>query len=358
MNVSESRFLEEVFGHFFQSSSDCLIEPVTHGNINTTYRVQSTEGKFVLQRISREVFPDPLRVIDNFFHIAGHIRKKCAGMPYEWHCARPVYTVTGERYYKDERGDFWRVQTYLNHHPPSLPLSTESARELGRALAVFHQIISDIDPEILQDPLPGFHILPGYFKQYDAVSVTRQPVDRGELWCAGIIERYRDKADFFERAKKNGVLSLQPVHGDPKFDNFIFDCRGRGTGLIDLDTVSVGLVHSDLGDCLRSCCNSGGENCSGVLDVRFDFDSCREILAGYFELQPRSLTLEQRTYIYDAVLLLTFELGLRFFTDHLCGDTYFKVKKKGENLQRAVIQFRLMEEIEKHEQQIRREAER
>lgn len=124
-----------------------------------------------------------------------------------------------------------------------------------------------------------------------------------------------------------------------------------------MDTVGLGLIHYDIGDCLRSTCNRIGEGGDLNQDIEFDMDLCKAILDGYFSRAGSLLSNVERRYIYDAVLLITFELGLRFFTDHLIGNKYFKVNKPGENLQKAVVQFRLVEEIEKKEHPIRTIAE-
>ena len=145
------------------------------------------------------------------------------------------------------------------------------------------------------------------------------------------------------------------IHGDPKISNILFDSdSGQAVSIIDLDTVKPGLLHYDIGDCLRSCCSrviklSGGED-----SLEFDIDFCRELLIGYFSEMTPFLRDEDYEYIYPALRLITFELGLRFFTDHLEGDKYFKTDAAGENLKRALDQFRLLENIEDRESMITR----
>ena len=123
--------------------------------------------------------------------------------------------------------------------------------------------------------------------------------------------------------------------------------------LLDLDTVAMGLVHYDLGDCLRSCCNRVGETGHDVLPITFDMSFCQALLDGYFSGPDKQLSMEQRAYIFDGVLLICYELGVRFFTDHLRGNSYFKVQTDGDNLHRAVNQFRLVDDIAKKELKIR-----
>jgi Ser/Thr protein kinase RdoA (MazF antagonist) len=142
------------------------------------------------------------------------------------------------------------------------------------------------------------------------------------------------------------------IHGDPKLNNILFDASsGLAVAMIDLDTVKPGLIHYDLGDCLRSCCNRAGEG--GAESVEFDVAICREVLAGYFAAAEQFLTEPDIAYLFDAIRLLPFELGLRFLTDHLAGDRYFHVTEPGQNLRRAQVQFRLVASIERQEKAIR-----
>jgi hypothetical protein len=128
---------------------------------------------------------------------------------------------------------------------------------------------------------------------------------------------------------------------------------GQAVALVDLDTVKPGLVHYDIGDCLRSGCNPAGEEYEKLDDVHFDLDLCRAILSGYLPLARPFLTPVGLEYIYDAIWLITFELGLRFFSDYLAGNVYFKCKYSRQNLDRALGQFRLLESIEAKEKKIR-----
>jgi Ser/Thr protein kinase RdoA (MazF antagonist) len=156
-----------------------------------------------------------------------------------------------------------------------------------------------------------------------------------------------------ERAKAAGLLLPRPIHGDPKVNNVMLDSTtGQAVALVDLDTVKPGLIHYDIGDCLRSCCNPAGEETLDLGAVRFDLDLCRDVLGGYLSAASGFLTAADYDHLYAAIRLISFELGLRFFTDHLAGDVYFRVDHPGHNLQRALVQFRLTESIEAQEGQI------
>ena len=162
-----------------------------------------------------------------------------------------------------------------------------------------------------------------------------------------------------EDAVDAGVLRPRPIHGDPKVNNVLLDrASGRAIALVDLDTVKPGLVHYDIGDCLRSGCNRLGEETDDLDQVGFDLEFCEAILTGYADAARQVLSDADLDYLYDAIRLISFELGLRFLSDYLAGDVYFRITHPQQNLQRARVQFRLTADIEAKEDAIRAIIER
>lgn len=171
---------------------------------------------------------------------------------------------------------------------------------------------------------------------------------------AKFIEARRDFAQTLQQALDRGELKLRMMHGDPKVNNIMIDdFTGKGTAMIDLDTVSPGLIHYDFGDALRSICNNAGEDEQNLSKVVFDLDLCEAFCKGYMAHARAFLTDADRRYLYDSIRLITFELGLRFFQDYLAGSVYFKIRHPEQNLNRARVQFRLCESIEARERMIR-----
>lgn len=161
--------------------------------------------------------------------------------------------------------------------------------------------------------------------------------------------------DVLEAAKHQGKLPLRLIHGDPKVNNILFDTRTeQAVSIIDLDTIKPGLIHYDIGDCLRSGCNPLGEETMNWQAVQFDSDRCQYILQGYLSVAKSFLSPNDYTFLYDAIRLIAFELGLRFFTDFLAGNVYFKVHEPKQNLYRALVQFQLTASIEAQELTLRR----
>lgn len=165
----------------------------------------------------------------------------------------------------------------------------------------------------------------------------------------------RHAAGVLEQARQSGVLTTRTMHGDPKLSNILFDAAtGQAVALVDLDTVQPGLVHYDLGDCLRSCCNTAGEQPAAHARVEFDLDICHGILQGYLGEARRFLAAADYAYLQAAIRLIPLELGIRFLTDHLQGDVYFKTDAPEQNLQRAMTQFQLTLSIERRAHRIGR----
>ena len=186
-----------------------------------------------------------------------------------------------------------------------------------------------------------------YYERFQAAAgITSKPED--ELrFCLDFANARGGIVDTLESARRAGRLPVRVIHGDPKLDNLLFDESGRQVvALIDLDTAQPGLVHYDLGDCLRSACNPAGESPKDPREAHFDLDLCRAILKGYLDETRGFLTSEELHLLPVAARLIPFELGLRFLTDHLNGDRYFKVAYRGHNLLRAATQFRLTASIE------------
>ncbi len=353
--------IHEAARQFVKSDNPLQIGSLGAGNINDTYLVKAGgRESFVLQRLNGRVFPHPKLVAENFVKVTEHIRARLAGAPDQWEIISSVPTLAQEPFFMDSQGDIWRAQRYLEDTVTHSVIATsQQARQVGWVLGHFHSLLADLSPSVLYETLPNFHNLPLYMQGFENTSACHRRPSSYELsFCLDFIGKKHFDIDVLERAKKEKKLTLQVIHGDPKIDNFLF-LKGTDTavGLIDLDTVGAGLLHYDIGDCLRSCCNSSGEKERKVDRVYFDLDMCRDILKGYYSAAGELICKNDKKYVYEAISVITYELGLRFLTDYLAGNIYFKVTHEKENLHRALLQFRLVEDIMGQEQAIRRVAE-
>lgn len=335
-----------------------------NGNINDTYLVTCSgaqETYFVLQRINTHVFKYPELIIRNLRtlieHVNNHKEEKKEDSPRRWDIPQIWKTCTGDDFYIDSYHSFWRAISFVNNSTSyDTALDYNHAREAGYALGRFQYLLSDLDINKMYDTLEGFHITPKYLENYDRIMSTRSSGDGSVQvrYCHEMIESRRHWTPILEKAKERGELQMRVIHGDPKINNFmICDRTGNAVSVIDLDTVKPGLVHYDIGDCLRSSCNPLGEETKDYKDVSFNIDLARSILEGYIAVAKAFLTENDYAYMYDAICLIPFELGLRFFTDYLAGNVYFKVKHEQHNLDRALVQFKLAESIEAQEGEIR-----
>ena len=329
------------------------LQPFGNGNINDTYlaiyRNTFTETQVILQKVNRKVFPVPEVIMSNMHEITKHCHEKLeadakAGRDDRvWQMPRIVKAKDAKDYVIDEGGEVWRVITrIMSAHAFDVAQGPEHAMECGAALGHFHYLITS-----------------GYLKQYDATLKTKHAKEllnasmEAKRLAKFVAER-RDLAVCLEKAQKRGELRKRMFHGDPKVNNIMIDdVTGKGTAVIDLDTVSPGLIHMDFGDALRSICNPAGEEETNLAKVTFDEDLATAFCKGYMREAGAFLTDADRAYLYDSIRLLPFELGLRFFQDYLAGNVYFKTTQPAQNLNRARVQFRLCESIEARERSIR-----
>jgi len=337
------------------------IQEFGNGNINNTFLVtidNKEEKHFILQRINTKVFRRPELVMGNIRIATEHALRRWESVSEgrRWEVPRVLLTEDGQDHWRGPDGSFWRALSFIEGAQSFDTIkNNDYAREAGHALGMFHALLSTLPPDILADTLKGFHITPGYMRHYDEVLAKHKADSSPEVnYCMRFISERRDWAHVLENAKAEGKLLLRPIHGDPKVNNILMDTiTGKAVGIVDLDTVKPGLVHYDIGDCLRSGCNPIGEETEQWETVRFDTDLCRSILHGYLSIAKDFLTPNDFYYLYDSARLIAFELGLRFFTDYMEGDIYFKVKRPGHNLLRALVQFKLTESIESQEAAVR-----
>jgi hypothetical protein len=327
-----------------------------NGNVHDTFLVtldSNGEKHFILQRINTQVFRQPELVMQNMRTVTEHVLMRLQHAPVSdgrrWEVPRVLVTEDGRDHWIDPGGSFWRAISFIDAAQSFDTIqSMKHAGEVGMALGMFQSLISNLPIERLVDTLEGFHITPRYLRHFDEV-LAKSGAGKSLEVEHGLrfVSERRVWAHLLEDARAQGRLRLRPIHGDPKVNNVMIDtATWQAVGMVDLDTVKPGLVHYDIGDCLRSCCNPLGEETERWETVCFEPDLCRAILRGYLSLASDFLTENDYEYLFDAIRLIAFELGLRFLTDYLEGNVYFKVRHPEHNLARALVQFRLTASIE------------
>jgi hypothetical protein len=341
----------------FQPQGTVLdIQEYGNGNVHDTFLVTLDSNgvkHFILQRINTQVFRQPELVMQNMRTVTEHVLMRLQHAPVSdgrrWEVPRVLVTEDGRDHWIDPGGSFWRAISFIDAAQSFDTIqSMKHAGEVGMALGMFQSLISNLPIERLVDTLEGFHITPRYLRHFDEV-LAKSGAGKSLEVEHGLrfVSERRVWAHLLEDARAQGRLRLRPIHGDPKVNNVMIDtATWQAVGMVDLDTVKPGLAHYDIGDCLRSCCNPLGEETERWETVCFEPDLCRAILRGYLSLASDFLTENDYEYLFDAIRLIAFELGLRFLTDYLEGNVYFKVRHPEHNLVRALVQFKLTASIE------------
>jgi Ser/Thr protein kinase RdoA (MazF antagonist) len=344
--------MSRVLSEFLGEIEDCQWRVLGQGNINDTFLARSEKGSFIVQRINGAVFPNPESVADNTALVSAHIFKK-HNTTRELVFPEVFTTLGGKNFYRDNQGSIWRVQKYIrNSISYEAVKNPRQALEIGRCLGRFHRMVQDLPPASLTETLPGFHDLPEYLQKFNnAWSACKAQSSDYLQYCLKCVNENNSLVSFFADAVQCGDLQDTVTHGDPKVANILFDKKDdKALTLIDLDTVGPGLILHDLGDCLRSCCSRTGEN-DYAAATTCDSTFVAQVVAGY--VRENELNSFEQEHVYTSLYLITLELGVRFLTDYLEGNRYFKVENRDDNLHRALVQFRLVRNIKAQQKKLR-----
>lgn len=351
--MKKSSQIRNILTHYFTEPAKVDIRRLGEGNINDTFLARSSLKVIVLQRINPRVFPYPDRLIHNLRIVRNHLQSHTQQEEQRWKDTVLIPTLCGRESIRDKENNLWRALSYIEKSASFENVQSPlQATQTGWALGRFHKNFADLNVEQLKIPLPGFHHLSTSLAKYDALN---KPVSSSKKIqsCVESIEKNRTVALSLEEAAKNGHITTTIIHGDPKIGNILFDQdTGKAMSLIDLDTIGPGFFQHDIGDCLRSLCNRGGE-LSPENTTEFDIELCQSTLQGYLGEVGELFTAVDYDYIYDGIRAITFELGLRFFTDYLQGNIYFRCTSPDDNLQKALTQFALLQDLSGKESHIR-----
>ena len=348
--------LTEITGHFSFEGNLIDIEPVRSGHIHDSYTAWfhlpgKDPHRYLLQRINHRVFSSPERLMQNIEGITEHLRKKvlAAGGDPDREALTLVRTVEGGVLHRTPRGDYWRAALFVEgaqtyDRADSLEQVYNAARAFGR----FQKMVSDYPAEQLYETIPDFHHTPKRFEAF-LQAVRRDTRGRARAVRAEIrfVEERADETPVLVAALAAGILPQRVTHNDTKFNNvMIDDATGEGICVIDLDTVMPGLSVYDFGDVVRSGANSAAEDERDLSRVRFDLETFEHLAAGYLDEAGEFLTETEIGYLPFAARLMTLECGLRFLTDYLEGDRYFRIHRPDHNLDRCRTQFKLVRDME------------
>lgn len=298
------------------------------GHIHRSFRIACEKGAVVLQRLNERVFPDLDAVMANMVRVTAHLESKVP------RALTLVPARAGGHMHRDASGA-WRCTRFIGGgRMPLEPATVPDARAAARALGGFLKAMSDFPVAGLRIPIPGFHDTAARLAAFRAAvdADARGRVDEARP----LIEAALAHAPLADALAGRG-LPVRPVHNDTKLANVLLDATsGEGLCVLDLDTVMPGLSAHDVGDLIRSAAFDGGEDDA---DARLDLDRLRALSEGYREGAAETLSDAERAAFGLGARVITYELGLRFLTDHLEGDVYFSAARPGQNLARASAQF-------------------
>lgn len=323
------------------------------GHINDTY-LANTNSKYILQRINHDVFCSPEQVMHNIISVTEHIRAKlCKSEVYDPRTVlKVVFTLDGKPYYKTSQGDYFRMYEYIegassHSEKPSCSVFYSAAKGFGH----FFSMLYDFDASQLYETIENFHNTP---MRYEALvsAADKDICGRAAAVSAELEFIYARKNDTYVVTDLLGTpqLPLRVTHNDTKLNNIMLDDKtGEPVCVIDLDTVMPGSILYDFGDSIRFGASTAAEDEKDLSKVSCDLALYEAFTKGFLEDTASFLTQKEKDLLPFSARLLTLECGMRFLTDYLNGDTYFKTSYEGHNLDRARTQLKLVSDMEKKE---------
>ncbi len=350
--------IEAVVARFDTAGRPARIAPVGNGWINDTFRVE-TEGAatpdYILQRINHRVFRDVERLQNNIERVTSHIRRKLAERGEEEldrRVLRLIPTREGKLFHFDGES-YWRMTIFIDRSVTHETITPELAESTGRAFGDFQAMLSDIGEGALGETIPNFHNIEFRLEQFRDALESDAHGRTGEMRALSdeLLAR-AGRMCRVERLHREGKLPKRVTHCDTKVNNLLFDEQGRPLCVIDLDTTMPGYVLSDFGDFIRTGANTGAEDDADLDRVDVNMDIFRSFSKGYIDSAASFLTPCERENLSFGAQLLTYMQAVRFLTDYLDGDTYYKILHPTHNRQRSWAQFRLLQRLEAREREM------
>ncbi len=349
MTVKEICALFNVGGKYLRCKD------IPTGNINSSYKVTFSEDgeikEYVIQKINKNVFKRPDKVMDNIIRVTHHVRMNVMenGLSTKTNVLRAFLARNdGKPFVIDDKGEYWRCYRFIkNSETYDTPESLDIVERVGSAFGKFQSFLDGFDAQSLYTTIPDFH---NTKKRYEALKVAEKedPFDRVKYVTKELEEIYalEKEATKLQKMLDNGEIPYRVTHNDTKCNNVSFDKdTGEALAVLDLDTVMPGAVAHDFGDAIRFIANTVIEDDPNVEDVALDMDKYRAFTKGFVLEVKENLTENEKKTLNLGALAMTSELAVRFLTDYILGDTYFKTKYPGHNLDRTHNQTALAKDI-------------
>ncbi len=335
-------------------------EPCKIGHINETYTATYDQGgtrvRYIHQKINQNVFRDADAVMENLVRVTTHLRDKLAAENSRDVTRRALTLVparTGQPFYRNGNGDVWRTFVFIEGVQTFEAVqSPRQAYEAGRAFGQFQRLLSDLGGQRLHETIPNFHNTRLRFSALQqAIEEDHYNRAQGARKEVEFALSQEPIVDVLLSALARGELPERVTHNDTKFNNVMMDVvSGQAMCVVDLDTVMPGLAHYDFGDMVRTATSPTVEDELDLAKVEMQMPLFEGLARGYLEGAGSFLTSAEKSYLAFAGKLITFTIGIRFLTDFLRGDKYFRVHRPNHNLDRCRTQFKLVQSIHRQEE--------
>lgn len=349
--------LKEVISNFQFTGTLVDSRPYGNGHINDTYLLTFQIGEMgrlrvILQRMNTSIFTEPVALMENILGVTSHLRKKIieVGGDPERETLNVIPAISNLPYYKDSKGDFWRSYKFIEGATSYEKVeSKEDFYNSAVSFGHFQCLLSDFDASTLYETISGFHDTKARFEKFKRV-VQEDVCNRAQTVqeeIAFVLEREEIANAFCDLVSK-GEVPLRVTHNDTKLNNIMIDDKtGKGLCVIDLDTVMPGLAMNDFGDSIRFGASTAAEDETDLSKVSCDMELFDTYTDGFIAGCDGKLTEKEISLLPMGAKVMTFECGMRFLTDYLEGDVYFKIHREHHNLDRCRTQFQLVRDMEK-----------
>lgn len=363
MKQIETKACHAIIKNFVLESDQVReIIPYGNGHINDTFLVRielnnSETKRYILQRMNRDIFQNPEELIKNIMNVTSHLKEKIlerGGDP-ERETLNLIPTKDQKYYYKDQNKDYWRVYRFIEDAVTYEKVEKpEHFYESAVSFGDFQGLLADFPAEKLYEAIPAFHDTKKRFavlkKAIEEDKLGRKAMAQNEILFA--LER-EETANILGELLSKGELPLRVTHNDTKLNNIMMDRKtGKGICVIDLDTVMPGLSVNDFGDSIRFGASTGAEDEQDLDKISCNLELFELYFKGYMEGSQGRLTKKEVEMMPMGAKVMTFECGIRFLTDFLQGDTYFKIHRENHNLDRCRTQFKLVKDMEEKWEQM------
>jgi Phosphotransferase enzyme family. len=353
--------LKEIFEYFEADGTFLKGEPYGSGHIHDTFRIETVETEkddYILQRLNNKIFKNIPELQQNIERVTVHLRNKISSIPgsdIKRECLRLIPTRDGLTWIVDNEGNFWRMYIFISrHHSYNVVDSPDKAFEGGKAIGRFQAMLSDMPGGPLFETIPLFHNIEKRLQTFNS-KIMDNPVGRVDSVSEeiGQILNRADEMKIILRLGKEGKIPLRITHNDTKFNNILLDENDKALCVIDLDTVMPGYIHYDFGDAIRTAANTATEDEDDLSKVKMDINLFKAYAEGYLSETVETLNDVEKEYLAFAPRLITYTIAVRFLTDFIDGDNYFKIHHELHNLQRARAQLRLVMSMEEQYQDMK-----